>query len=146
MPHTAPRCLLRCVMDRTTWNCWFEVRLSKPLTENQSSPRMFNECRLYLVDGFNPYSSQNGNLPQVIVGLKIKKYLKPPPSYKGAVSKGKDRLPKNYFFRGHSLVSEGVFFLGARLLSVFGWELFFKRCLIFWKGGIHVSTNICICI
>ena len=37
--------------------------------------------RCSLVGDFNPfekyYSSQNGNLPQV--GMKIKKYLKPPP-------------------------------------------------------------------
>ncbi len=38
---------------------------------------------VYLVGGFNPfekYARQNGNLPQI--GVNIKKYLKPPPSYK----------------------------------------------------------------
>ena len=83
--------------------------------------------------------------------VKNKKYLKPPPSYKGAFSKGKDRLSKSYFSRGHSVASNGVFFLGPRLLSVFGWELFFKMCLVFnflkrWESMFSTNIYICICI
>ena len=68
--------------------------------------------------------------------VKNKKYLKPPPSYKGAVSKGKDRLSKNYFSRGHSLVSMGVFFQNfprGEIVVSFWLRVFFQKVFNFLK-------------
>ena len=62
----------------------YYAQISFPNKEHILIPMSNNNKTPYfplLVGGFNPVEkfSQNGNLPQV--GVKIKKYLKPPPRW-----------------------------------------------------------------
>jgi len=91
---------------------------------------------LKLVGGFNPfekYARQNGNLPQV--GVKTKKYLKPPPLSK--LSQDEPLLVV------HGVTVQGPFLLAQ--VNGFHWGYFTAKCVEFFHpvgsmGLVYLPT------